>query len=227
MPYFRSLGVNVPVILCANKSDLAPNGTMAEVAEEEMLPVMAEFKEIDSCIRASAKEHHNINEVFFLCQKAVTHPIAPLFDSKEAVLKPTAVTALQRIFYLTDKDRDGFWSDDEIRSFQMKCFGKDLAEEEIFDIKHALRKRSLETVSPRGISQQGFLLLNKIFAEKGRHETVWMILRAFHYTDSLSLKDDFLHPKWVHLRRPLRCMTPTDRLLAGSDLRYHGTRRPS
>jgi len=69
LPYFRSLGVNVPVVLCANKSDLASEVSTAQIVEDEMLPVMAEFKEIDSCIRTSAREHHNINEVFFLCQK--------------------------------------------------------------------------------------------------------------------------------------------------------------
>jgi Ras family protein T1 len=40
----------------------------------------------------------NVNELFYLCQKAVTHPIAPLFDAKEQNLKPAAVAALQRIF---------------------------------------------------------------------------------------------------------------------------------
>ncbi|EER41373.1 mitochondrial GTPase [Histoplasma capsulatum H143] len=90
LPYFRSLGVNVPVVLCANKSDLTPEGNGSQVVEDEMLPVMAEFKEIDSCIRTSSREHRNVNEAFFLCQKAVTHPIAPLFDSKESALKPAA-----------------------------------------------------------------------------------------------------------------------------------------
>jgi GTPase SAR1 family protein len=51
--------VNLPVILCANKSDLYPDVE----AEKEMMPIMMEFKEIDSCIRASAKELWNINEV--------------------------------------------------------------------------------------------------------------------------------------------------------------------
>src|SRR5436305_11142426 len=44
MPYFRSLGVNVPVVLCANKSDLAANGSLAQVVDDEMLPIMTEFK---------------------------------------------------------------------------------------------------------------------------------------------------------------------------------------
>lgn len=196
MPHFRSLGVNVPVVLCANKSDLSGNVNTDQVVEEEMLPVMAEFKEIDSCIRTSAKEHHNINEVFFLCQKAVTDPIAPLFDSKESNLKPACVSALQRIFYLCDRDQDGYLSDKEIHDFQMKCFGKPLSVDDLNNIKQAIQKYSFDSVGERGIDQHGFILLNKIFAEKGRHETVWIILRTFHYTDSLSLRDSFLHPKF-------------------------------
>lgn len=194
MPYFRSLGVNVPVVLCANKSELQSNGTTSQVVSGEMLPVMNEFKEIDSCIRTSAKEHHNINEVFFLCQKAVTHPIAPLYDSKEAALKPAAVSALQRAFHLCDNDKDGYLNDEELLGFQIKCFEKPLGEDDLSNIKRSIQRLAPESANDRGIDERGFLLLNKIFAEKGRHETIWIILRKFHYTDSLSLKDTFLHP---------------------------------
>jgi len=196
MPYFRSLGVNVPVVLCANKSELQSNGTTSQVVSDEMLPVMNEFKEIDSCIRTSAKEHHNINEVFFLCQKAVTHPIAPLYDSKEAALKPAAVSALQRAFHLCDKDKDGYLNDEELLGFQIKCFEKPLGEDDLSNIKRSIQRLAPESANDRGIDERGFLLLNKIFAEKGRHETIWIILRKFHYTDSLSLKDTFSHPKF-------------------------------
>ncbi|GAB7355322.1 hypothetical protein MBLNU459_g5854t1 [Dothideomycetes sp. NU459] len=196
LPYFRSLGVNVPVVLCANKSDLSANSTTSQVVEEEMLPVMAEFKEIDSCIRTSARDHHNINEVFFLCQKAVTHPVAPIYDSKESSLKPAAVSALQRIFYLCDKDQDGILNDDEIHDFQIKCFDKPLSSDDLANVKRSIQRWSTDSTADQGIDMKGFLLLNKMFAEKGRHETVWIILRKFHYTDSLSLKDTFLHPKF-------------------------------
>ncbi|RAO72030.1 uncharacterized protein BHQ10_008042 [Talaromyces amestolkiae] len=196
LPHFRSLGVNVPVVLCANKADLATDMTDAQVIDEEMLPVMAEFKEIDSCIRSSARQHRNVNEAFFLCQKAVTHPIAPLFDSKESVLKPAAVAALQRIFYLCDKDRDGFLSDKEIEDFQLKCFGKPLSEEDLVHIKETISKAYPDAVTPAGITSRGFLHLNKLYAEKGRHETVWIILRTFQYTDNLSLQETYLHPKF-------------------------------
>jgi mitochondrial Rho GTPase 1 len=196
LPYFRSLGVNVPVVLCANKSDLAANGSSPQVVEEEMLPVMAEFKEIDSCIRTSAREHYNVNEAFFLCQKAVTDPIAPLFDSKESMLKPAAVAALQRVFYLCDKDKDGILSDKEMEDFQMKCFNKSLNPEDLEHIKDTIRRVSPGGVTLTGINAEGFVSLCKIYAEKGRHETVWIILRTFQYTNNLSLQEHFLHPKF-------------------------------
>ncbi|KAL2755620.1 hypothetical protein ACRALDRAFT_1076839 [Sodiomyces alcalophilus JCM 7366] len=195
MPYFRSLGVNVPVVLCANKSDLTGNDNTSQVVEGEMLPVMAEFREIDSCIRASAREHRNVNEVFFLCQKAVTHPIAPLFDYKEGNLKPACVKALKRVFYLCDKDQDGYLNDQEMHDFQAKCFDKPLTPEDLDNIKQTVAKGAPNTTTEKGIDQAGFLQLNKIYAEKGRHETIWIILRKFRYTDSLSLEDSFLHPK--------------------------------
>ena len=186
----------MPVVLCANKSDLAANGTPAQVMEEEMLPVMTEFKEIDSCIRTSAREHYNVNEAFFLCQKAVTHPIAPLFDSKESALKPAAVSALRRVFYLCDKDKDGFLNDGEMEGFQTKCFNKPLNQADLDHIKDTISHISPSAISSAGISSEDFLLLNKLYAEKGRHETVWTVLRTFQYTDSLSLQESFVHPKF-------------------------------
>ncbi|CAJ2505476.1 Uu.00g128700.m01.CDS01 [Anthostomella pinea] len=195
MPYFRSLGVNVPVVLCANKSDLTDNPT-PQVVDEEMLPVMSEFREIDSCIRASAREHSNVNETFFLCQKAVAHPIAPLFDYKEGNLKPACVSALKRVFYLCDKDQDGYLNDDEIQHFQFKCFDKPLAPEDLENIKLSISKAVPGSSTEKGVDKRGFLQLNKIYAEKGRHETIWIILRKYHYTDSLSLEDSFIHPKF-------------------------------
>ncbi|KKA26404.1 hypothetical protein TD95_001400 [Thielaviopsis punctulata] len=196
MPYFRSLGVNVPVVLCANKSDHSPTTNTQQVVEDEMLPVMTEFREIDSCIRTSAKEHHNVNEVFFLCQKAVTHPIAPLFDYKEGNLKPLCVSALTRIFYLCDRDQDGYLNDTEMLHLQEKCFEKDLSPDDLANIKLTVSKLVPETDPEKGVNLYGWLQLNKMYAEKGRHETIWIILRNYHYTDSLSLADSFLRPKF-------------------------------
>ncbi|KAG4305488.1 hypothetical protein PORY_001044 [Pneumocystis oryctolagi] len=195
LPFFRSLGVNLPVVLCANKCDnLEADGL--QIIEEEMLPIMKEFKEVESCIRSSGKSHYNVNEVFYLCQRAVTHPIAPLFNAKEQELKPAAVTALKRIFFLSDKDHDGILNDIELDLLQRRCFEKPMTLSDFDDIKFSVSKLSSEAVRDNGLTETGFLLLNKIFVIKGRHETTWQILRSFKYTDSLSLKDEFLNPKF-------------------------------
>jgi len=79
------MGVSLPVVLVANKSDLVSEREAKRALSEEMIPVMQEFKEVESCVRCSAKERFNVNEVsicnlrltkvFYLCQRAVTHPI--------------------------------------------------------------------------------------------------------------------------------------------------------
>lgn len=40
----------------------------------------------------------------------------------------------------------------------------------------------------------GFLFLNTLFIQRGRHETTWTILRKFGYDDTLELTDDYLYP---------------------------------
>ncbi|KAK1759493.1 mitochondrial Rho GTPase [Echria macrotheca] len=196
MPYFRSLGVNVPVVLCANKSDLTADGSTPQVFDEEMMPVMMEFREIDSCIRSSAKEGRNVVEVFHLCQKAVTHPIAPLYDHKEGQLKPPCVDALRRVFYLSDKDQDGYLNDQEMYDFQAKCFEKPLLAEDLENMKQTVVKAVNTSDMTKGLDLAGFLYLNRLYVDRGRHETLWEILRKYHYTDSLSLSDSFLHPRF-------------------------------
>jgi Ras family protein T1 len=75
------MGVNLPVVLVANKSDLVADREAKRALSEEMVPVMQEFKEVESCVRCSAKAAFNVNEVFYLCQRAVTHPIVLLLQS--------------------------------------------------------------------------------------------------------------------------------------------------
>lgn len=43
----------------------------------------------------------------------------------------------------------------------------------------------------------GFFFLNKLFIQRGRHETTWKVLRKFGYSNSLTLKDDYLQPVYV------------------------------
>ncbi|SCU84246.1 LANO_0C00848g1_1 [Lachancea nothofagi CBS 11611] len=220
MMMFRSLGVNLPVILCKNKCDsyleedqsISANEIRAEdkssedtkIEDEEFIPILREFKEIETCIKTSARDKFNVNQAFYLCQRAITHPIAPLFDARVGELKPLTVMALKRIFLLSDKDQDGFLNDEELSVLQKRSFSKTIDIHELEFIKKTLVNLSTSPqeyasytlfVPGKGITKDGFLVLNKLYSEKGRHETTWGILRAFHYTDSLSISDKVLYPK--------------------------------
>ncbi|AET39819.1 ERMES complex Ca(2+)-binding regulatory GTPase GEM1 Ecym_5018 [Eremothecium cymbalariae DBVPG len=214
MMMFRSLGLNLPVILCRNKCDeripLSSGYLNGEeegdttVEDEEFIPILKAFKEVETCIKCSAKTNLNVSQAFYLCQRAITHPLAPLFDARVGELKPLVVLALKRVFILCDKDQDGFLNNDEISALQKKCFGKTMDTNELKFIHTTLENISAPTqkyarrtlyVDGKGITKLGFLVLNKLYAENGRHETTWGILRAFHYTDSLSISDKVLHPK--------------------------------
>ena len=80
----------------------------------------------------------NISEVFYFAQKAVLHPTAPLYDSRDhvcsiilgylmpevwssgQVLKPSCVSALKRIFKLCDTNKDGILDPSELNEFQVR-----------------------------------------------------------------------------------------------------------
>ncbi|KAM9927531.1 hypothetical protein OXX80_010261, partial [Metschnikowia pulcherrima] len=204
MPMFRASGVNLPIVVCANKCDLVtkPPGkhssSFKQQNKEEFVPLINEFKEIEACVRCSAKSNINVVEVFYLCQRAVTHPISPIFDSKEGNLKPAAVKALRRVFFLCDADLDGYLNFKEFSDLHSRCFGRAASRshyDEILQTVNAIILPEWDSRGEsRGISESAFIILNKLYAERGRHETIWGILRAFHYTNTLSLNDKFIYP---------------------------------
>ncbi|KAI9137023.1 EF hand associated-domain-containing protein [Paraphysoderma sedebokerense] len=194
LPYIKSLGVNVPVVLVGNKIDLRGDDVTNESLEDEIIPIMNEFKEVETCVECSAKQPLNVSEVFYFAQKAVLHPTAPLYDSREHVLKSACVEALKRIFKLCDTDKDGILSDEELNDFQRKCFNAPLQQQELEGVKDVVRENDPSGVNPIGLTESGFLFLHTLFIQRGRLETTWTVLRKFGYGDDLSLKEDFLCP---------------------------------
>ncbi len=194
MNFLRSLGVSVPVILVAHKSDMytvsQTDDTALQAVEEEVDPLLQEFREIELCVRCSSKEQVGVDQVFYLCQRAVTHPVLPLFDYKERKLKPAAESCLRRIFYLLDRKHTGTLGDEELQTLQRLSFGKELPLEHLNEIK-----AKFGVLPSGGLNIKSFLELMLQYAKKGRHETIWTLLRAYHYSDSLNLHDSFLYPK--------------------------------
>ncbi|KAF1800565.1 P-loop containing nucleoside triphosphate hydrolase protein [Mucor lusitanicus] len=194
LPYIRSLGVNVPAVLVGNKIDLRGNDVANQSLEDEVIPIMNEFKEVETCVECSAKQLLNVSEVFYFAQKAVLHPTAPLYDSREHVLKPQCVEALKRIFKLCDADKDNILNDDELNEFQRKCFNAPLQPQELDGVKDVVREHEPTGVSDVGLTESGFIYLHSLFIQRGRLETTWTVLRKFGYGDDLSLREDFLLP---------------------------------
>uniref|UniRef100_A0A8C4DWI9 Ras homolog family member T2 n=1 Tax=Dicentrarchus labrax TaxID=13489 RepID=A0A8C4DWI9_DICLA len=192
-------GNKIPIILVGNKSDLRCGSSM-----ETILPIMNQFSEIETCVECSAKNLKNISELFYYAQKAVLHPTAPLYDPEDKQLKPLCVRALSRIFYISDQDNDRILSDAELNCFQKSCFGNPLAPQALEDVKTVVWKNTSDGVQDNGLTLNGFLFLNTLFIQRGRHETTWTILRKFGYDDNLELTDDYLYPE---LRVPISCTT--------------------
>ncbi|XP_037013071.2 mitochondrial Rho GTPase 2 isoform X3 [Artibeus jamaicensis] len=181
-------GPRVPIILVGNKSDLRPGSSM-----EAVLPIMSQFPEIETCVECSAKNLRNISELFYYAQKAVLHPTAPLYDPETKQLRPTCTQALTRIFRLSDQDLDQALSDEELNAFQA-----------LEDVKMVVRKHVAGGVRDDRLTLDGFLFLNTLFIQRGRHETTWTILRRFGYDDTLELSTDYLSPP---LNVPPGCST--------------------
>ncbi|XP_061455203.1 mitochondrial Rho GTPase 2 isoform X2 [Rhineura floridana] len=189
----------IPIILVGNKSDLQTGSSM-----ETILPIMNQFSEIETCVECSAKNLKNISELFYYAQKAVLHPTAPLYDPEEKQLRPACTQALTRIFNMSDQDNNQILSDEELNYFQKSCFGNPLAPQALEDVKMVVWKNTTDGVQDNGLTLNGFLFLNTLFIQRGRHETTWTILRRFGYDDALELTDDYLRPL---IRVPHDCST--------------------
>ncbi|KAG6438323.1 hypothetical protein SASPL_103261 [Salvia splendens] len=185
----RRLEVIAPVIVAGCKLDRRDEEYNLSV---EMMPLMQQFREIETCIECSAANMLQIQEVFYFAQKAILHPTAPLFDQDTQALRPRCMRALKRIFTLCDLDMDGALNDDELNGFQVKCFNSPLQPAEIVGVKSVVREKLPEGVNELGLTLTGFLFLHALFIEKGRIETTWTVLRKFGYKDELKLGDDYL-----------------------------------
>lgn len=184
----------VPVILVGNKCDLIDFSSM-----EAMLPILNDFAEVETCVECSAKSLKNISELFYYAQKAVLHPTAPIYNPEEKELTQTCKKALERIFRICDLDNDQVLSDHEVHLFQKKCFDVPLQSQALEEVKLIVKRHINDGVAEReglsGLTLKGFLFLQTLFIQRGRHETTWTVLRKFGYDDKLKLSKDMLAPK--------------------------------
>lgn len=198
LPYVRSLGIHVPVVLVGNKVDHRTEDFADDALEEDIAPLMVEFKEVETCIECSAAASLNVGEVFFYAQKAVLYPTAPLYDSRLHTLKPACVDALRNIFRLCDADKDGVLNDEELNEFQFVCFDAPLQLQELEGIKEIVNADAHGGPHLRdgGLTLAGFLYLHTLFIQRGRLETTWTVLWTFGYGMDMMLSNAYVYPRF-------------------------------
>eukprot|EP00061_Rhincodon_typus_P015162 g42686.t1 len=86
------------------------------------------------------------------------------------------------------------------------CFRNPLSPQALEDVKTVVWKNTPDGILDDGLTLSGFLFLNMLFIQRGRHETTWTVLRKFGYDDNLELTDDYLHPQFTAYLDVHRCM---------------------
>lgn len=197
---------------------------MDKDTEMELIMLTSEFKEIASTLSGSLIPTETTTTslslfytVTYHCIRAVIYPLTPIYDYKRAQLRESCYLAMIRIFTLSDSDMDGILNYKQMAKLQEKCFGKSIDIMEFQRICLEVRMYALDeknkissnenlgvgssingevaVVEKNGITRFGFLLLIKIYIERGRFETVWGLLRGFNYNDTLQISDDILYPR--------------------------------
>ena len=187
-PSAGALAGHVPIVLVGCKSDKVPPGEPlpTEPALSRLLDAWSTA--IDVCLLASAKQLTGCAEVFAHAQRAVLHPLRPVFDRGAARLTPLCERALRRAFLLCDRDGDGALNDEELNAFQVRCFGLPLRPDELAGIRAVVRAQVPGGLTDAGaLSLPGFFFLHALFVLRQRIDTTWAVLREFGYGNDLRL----------------------------------------
>jgi hypothetical protein len=209
LPELRARRCNLPVVIVGTKADLMSlSDEDTRKFRAALDPLMAKFSLVETSLASSAKSLLNVKEAFYYAEKSVMHPTAPIYDTVKKTLTPKAALVLDRIFELCDFDGDGLLSDEELRTFQMKCFNFPLSTKELASVKQVVahacaqeRTRIQEMNAAQGTDHStvvegmvkgcmtpiGFRLLHTLFIFRGRIETTWTVFRCFGYDDNVDL----------------------------------------
>ena len=165
----------------------------------QTVALLQRFKFVRECIKCSAKNLLNVDEVFIKAQQAVLYPITPsLYNLEEGRIADDCKRAFTRIFRMYDSDNDGLLSNSELNNFQSFAFNVPIAERDFAGWKKVVAKNNSMSGSPNDedssvlrdgkFTVAGFLTIFDVFISQNRLEVPWKILRKFGYDDKLNLR---------------------------------------
>ncbi|PVU91139.1 hypothetical protein BB559_004268 [Furculomyces boomerangus] len=183
----------VPIILVGNKIDRRQTLPLESVVQPtEVLHLMNDYREIETCLESSSKELINVTELFYFAQKAVLHPTRPLFDAVEHTLKPKCSQALGRVFWLCDMDGDGILNYTELNEFQKTCFNTSLNQKELDDIIDVVHHSFPEGVVKNGLNLQEIDINCSVELSAGGFEFITELFRRFDLDKDAALNNSEL-----------------------------------
>ncbi|KAF6147768.1 hypothetical protein GIB67_006741, partial [Kingdonia uniflora] len=191
LPELHRLKVKVPIIVVGCKLDLR-NDTQVSL-EQIVSPIMQQFLEIDIFIDCSARNLIKFRAAFFQAWRLAICPTTPLFDKVTQTLKPRCVMALEHIFMVCDRDRDGALSDAELCDLQIKCFDTPMGPPAIARYKEIVQELESKGVNERGISLDGFLAFHLRLSKRRAAVNQWKCLLRFGFDNDVYLRDDLFH----------------------------------
>uniref|UniRef100_M4BFL6 Mitochondrial Rho GTPase n=1 Tax=Hyaloperonospora arabidopsidis (strain Emoy2) TaxID=559515 RepID=M4BFL6_HYAAE len=188
---FIAKNKEIPVVLVANKVDInAVTPTSDGTYASQVRHLVNTYPFVVSEVECSAKNFTQVAQAFFLAQKAVIYPVAPLYNEKKRQLQPKCLKAIKRIFRLYNRDRSGILSREELNEYQYDCFGVRLVSTEIDTLMEYLLSEVPSGVAPdrSGLLVDGFIYLWWLFIDRNRPESGWQVLRSLGYNNELHLE---------------------------------------
>lgn len=189
----RCYNSKIPVIIAGNKLDLL-NNTSDELnlSHRQVIALLQRFKFVRQCIKCSAKNLRNVDEIFLKARQSVLYPITPaLYDLEKCCLADECKRSITRIFRMYDVDNDGLLSSIELNAFQKYAFNVQLKEGDFKGWQKLISRhedREVEAVVRDGkFTVAGFMAIFDIFICQNRLDVPWKILRQFGYDDDLKL----------------------------------------
>jgi mitochondrial Rho GTPase 1 len=77
----------------------------------------------------------------------------------------------------------------------MFSFGVPLTSMAVEEVKQVIIDYDSNMIMENALMLEGFLYLHQMFIQRGRHETVWTVLKKYGYDLNLNLRDDYLLPR--------------------------------
>jgi Ras family protein T1 len=170
-----------PVVVVGTKTDLL----MEDPDTDRLREMLEMFPFVLVCLRCSALQLLDVEDIFQYGVDAVTYPLEPIFDIFTHEFKPACRRAFLRIFRALDLDNDNLLSDSEMRDTELKCFSLQISDEELIAMKRQIAQGVEGGLRNEMVTFEGFLGLVKMIVEETSLRIPWQILRRFDYDDDL------------------------------------------